>query len=424
MKTWAFIFFVSLWLGLNTISLVLQVNNAQDAAKKIAFAQGQLFFQHLVTMRHWNARHGGLYVPISEETLPNPYLKIPERDIVTTDGRRLTLVNPASMTRQLAELERNKSGIRFHITSLDPINADNKADAWETEALQLFEKGESVVMDIATMDGEFFYRYMEPLTINEPCLRCHENHAIGEIRGGISVSIPKAKILPYVEEQLSHIYLLHAGIATLGLMLLIAFYTTQRLTKKQLVRAKSKLHLAYIDSLTGLPNRRYYDHYVRKEWQRAQRHQLPLSIIMLDIDYFKKYNDTLGHPAGDRCLMKIARVLKSASKRSEDFVCRYGGEEFCVVTTSDSVQSTSLAEKLRIAIEKREFQHPASEISPYVTVSLGVATAVPNDTISPDRLLNFADKALYRAKKSGRNRVERLDPTQVVDPNDLSVVSH
>ncbi|MGD7036560.1 diguanylate cyclase [Methylotuvimicrobium buryatense] len=415
MKTRFFIFFVLLWLGLNGISLLLQVYNAQDTAKKIAFSQGKLFFQHIVTMRHWNARHGGVYVTVTEDTPPNPYLDIPERDIVTLDGRRLTLINPAYMTRQLAELEHDKSRIQFHITSLHPKRPENKADDWETSALLAFEEGESVVMDIATLHDEPFYRYMEPLKITESCLRCHRNYQIGDIRGGISVSIPKTKIIPYVENQLSHIYLLHAVIASLGVMLLIVFHYTERLTQKQLIRAKSKLHLAYIDSLTGLPNRRYYDQYVQKEWQRALRHQYPLSIIMLDIDYFKNYNDTEGHPAGDQCLIELAKVLKLFSKRSDDFVCRYGGEEFCVVTACNAEQSLSLAEKLRDAVEKRRLRHPNSPVSHYVTLSLGVATVVPKDTLSSTRLLGFADKALYLAKQNGRNRVEQFDQKQIDD---------
>jgi diguanylate cyclase (GGDEF)-like protein len=160
---------------------------------------------------------------------------------------------------------------------------------------------------------------------------------------------------------------------------------------------------------------------VQKEWQRALRHQYPLSIIMLDIDYFKNYNDAEGHPAGDQCLIELAKVLKLFSKRSDDFVCRYGGEEFCVVTVCNAEQSLSLAEKLRVAVEKRRLRHPNSPVSHYVTLSLGVATVIPKDTLSAARLLDFADKALYLAKQNGRNRVEQFDQKQIDDAEKATI---
>ncbi len=406
MRTKVFLFFALLWLALNAISLLMQINGVHSTAKNIAFAQGQLFFNHLVTMRHWNAEYGGVYVPVSEQTPPNPYLDVPERDIVTVDGRRLTLINPAYMTRQLAEMEKDRSSIQFSITSLNPKRPENQPDEWEANALQAFERGEPNIMQIAQLHDLPFYRYMAPLKINESCLRCHKDHQLGDIRGGISVSIPQDKIMPYVDGQLRHVYLLHASIASIGLLMLIAFHASERSVNKQLKFAKSMLRLAFIDSLTGLPNRRYYDQHVQKEWQHAMRHQYPLSIIMLDIDYFKNYNDAEGHTAGDKCLIKLARVLKLYLKRSEDIVCRYGGEEFCVVTSCDAEQSLALAEKLRAAVENRKLRHPNSPISRYVTLSLGVATAIPINSNTPGELLDLADKALYRAKKNGRNRVE------------------
>lgn len=409
MRTRVFLIFALLWLALNVISLSLQINVVHATAKNIAFAQGQLFFNHLVTMRHWNAEQGGVYVPISEQTPPNPYLDVPERDIVTVDGRRLTLINPAYMTRQLAEMEKDRSSIQFNIASLTPKRPENRPDEWEAEALKAFEQGQQSVMEIAKLHDRPFYRYMAPLKIDESCRRCHQDYQPGDIRGGISVSIPQDKITPYVDGQLRHVYLLHAGIAGIGLMLLIAFHQSERSVSRQLKSAKSMLRLAFIDSLTGLPNRRYYNQHVQKEWQHAMRHQYPLSIIMLDIDFFKNYNDAEGHTAGDKCLIKLARVLKLHFKRSEDIVCRYGGEEFCVVAACNAEQGVALAEKLRVAVEKRQLRHPNSPISRYVTLSLGVATAIPNDLITPGQLLDLADKALYRAKHNGRNRVEYHD---------------
>jgi len=156
-----------------------------------------------------------------------------------------------------------------------------------------------------------------------------------------------------------------------------------------------------------LPNRRYYDAFVRREWKRATRHHYPLSMIMIDIDFFKAYNDNLGHVEGDQCLRQVARTLRRYFRRSGDLIARYGGEEFCVVAACDSLQIIQLADILRMAVESMKLPHPDSKISPYVTISLGVATLIPRESVEFGDLLLHADRALYEAKNSGRNRVAK-----------------
>jgi len=161
-----------------------------------------------------------------------------------------------------------------------------------------------------------------------------------------------------------------------------------------------------IDGLTGISNRRHFDYVFEREWRRAWRSSESLALVFLDIDFFKKYNDCYGHLAGDDCLRRVGRALKDLIKRSGDVVARYGGEEFVVVLPATSLENAALVgEKVRENIESLKVEHKMSDVSEYVTVSVGVAAIIPKANIEPASLLVVADNALYHAKRQGRNRV-------------------
>lgn len=408
MKGKFFAFYAILWLLLVAFAFYEQLREAKLYAQSIATKQAEMFFDHIVLIRRWNAQIGGVYVPITETNQPNPYLEIPHRDVTTTDGLKLTLINPAYMTRQLAELQHDSTGIDFHITSLTPKRPENAADPWEIGALKRFERGEKQFSELTQMRGLPYYRHMQPLMVEKSCLRCHEKQGYkeGDVYGGISVNIPAASINQFIEDRLQKLRITHSVIAAVGLFALSLFRWTQKKMSRRLDKAKSHLHLAYLDSLTMLPNRRYYDVFVRREWKRARRHGYCLSVIMIDIDYFKAYNDNLGHVAGDDCLRNVAKTLKKYFRRSGDLIARYGGEEFCVVAACEEGQARQLAEIMRTAVEMMHLEHPASPISKYVTISLGVAGRVPDEYGEFGDMLHQADQALYSAKSAGRNRVQ------------------
>lgn len=175
--------------------------------------------------------------------------------------------------------------------------------------------------------------------------------------------------------------------------------------------------LSQQDALTGLANRRYLDETLDNEWRRALRHETPLTIMMVDIDFFKPYNDSLGHLKGDQCLKDIATAISSIAARSDDLVARYGGEEFLLLFPMTNAQQAKIqAERLMNAIKKIAIVHPCSSVSPYVTISVGVATTIPrlNDSISA--FVSRADHALYQAKTNGRNQYQiALNEEQIVD---------
>lgn len=164
--------------------------------------------------------------------------------------------------------------------------------------------------------------------------------------------------------------------------------------------------MSYLDGLTGIPNRRRFDDFLNHEWNRSYRNTKPLAIIMADIDFFKRYNDSLGHLAGDDALKRVAQALKSRILRTTDLIARYGGEEFaCILPDTDLEGAKLIAEALQQAVCAIKLPHPDSNISQFVTISVGVACCIPLQGESI-KLLDLADKALYRAKTLGRNRIE------------------
>lgn len=176
----------------------------------------------------------------------------------------------------------------------------------------------------------------------------------------------------------------------------------------QLMEANKKLErLANLDSLTGVANRRNFMETFDKEWKRGCRNKLSLSLIMIDVDFFKSYNDYYGHQAGDECLKKIALLLDEALARSGDMLARYGGEEFVIILPGTDIKGTAaVAEKLRKKIESAAIPHEPSTINDYITISLGIAAMIPSARKSKESLIGAADEALYKAKRNGRNRVE------------------
>ncbi|MES2662854.1 MAG: diguanylate cyclase [Pseudomonadota bacterium] len=167
------------------------------------------------------------------------------------------------------------------------------------------------------------------------------------------------------------------------------------------------------DELTGIPNRRYFDHYFQREWLRCYRIQAPLSALFIDIDHYKKYNDFYGHHEGDQCLIKLAHALDSQVLRPSDLVARWGGEEFVVLLPeTDSLGAIQVAEALHQEIKNLAIPHEESPIAPYVTISIGVASIIPNIDSLPIQFLRAADEALYEAKSSGRNRSHSIDLTE------------
>jgi len=235
------------------LSMLHSIDEIDKDIANIARERGAVLFRLIELTRDWSARHGGLYAPITEATQPNPYLEHSQRDITDNFGRQLTLINPAFMTRQIAEIAAQAEGVRFHITSLNPIRPANEADPWERESLGLFETADLGERLTFFADGDGIingpaHRYMAPLVVKPPCMKCHEvqGYQVGDIRGGISVSMPADRLVAIGEQrrkQVMMLYLLGAIIvAVLGHM--VALRTRRHLQALEAINRQQESLIA------------------------------------------------------------------------------------------------------------------------------------------------------------------------------------
>ncbi len=239
--------FISIsWSALVGASLAWNIYQIKGNTVLTASAAARASINKDIIFRKWATSHGGVYVPPTKITPPNPYLKIAERDVVTTTGKSLTLINPAYMLRELQNNFGDEYGNRSHLTSLKPLNPHNAADAWETKALQGFERGNKELMEVQQINGQAFLRLMRPFIVDKGCLKCHavQGYKLGDIRGGISIAISLSAYLAQ-EQQLSRkLMLSHGLIWLIGLIAQgLAYRHEYRLNSKRKL-AESKLRLS------------------------------------------------------------------------------------------------------------------------------------------------------------------------------------
>jgi diguanylate cyclase (GGDEF)-like protein/PAS domain S-box-containing protein len=177
--------------------------------------------------------------------------------------------------------------------------------------------------------------------------------------------------------------------------------------EEELLRLQKELEvLSFTDALTGIANRRRFDAILAREWENARVHQQPLSVILLDLDFFKQYNDCHGHLQGDECLRRVAGAFAGATRRGRDFLARFGGEEFVLVLPdTDAAAARTIAERCRALLFKEQIPHPQSAVGQILTMSAGIGTVTPTDRDEPLAFIDEVDRLLYRAKHDGRNRI-------------------
>lgn len=283
--------------------------------------------------------------------------------------------------------------------------------------------------------GKMSLRYATADVMREDCISCHNNHPdapkndwkTGDVRGVLEVIFPIELDLLSANAVIHQTLLLLVSILSLALLgirsVLMGLHhkreearcleiEAKKVNKKlesEIINRKAAqeklLDICLTDALTEVFNRRKFDQEFDLQWRIGRRNQMPLSVIMLDVDHFKAYNDNYGHQGGDKVLVQIAQQASAQVKRASDLFCRYGGEEFVILLANTNVEGALiLAEKVRAAIENLAIAHQYSSTASIVTISLGIASLVPSGEINAAQLIVSADSALYQAKHQGRNR--------------------
>lgn len=234
-----------IWLVVVGVALGWNIHEQRSSKQNLALQTARAFFEQVVITRSWNAGHGGVYVPVQGDVLPNEYLKTPNRDLTFNEQLTLTKINPAYMTRQIAEIaKRSEGGIQFHITSLKPIRPQNEAAEWEKDWLLSFEEGAKEQSRFYKAGEKSFFRYMAPLKVGKACLKCHESqgYSEGDIRGGISVTLPN------FSKDIDLWLLVGYGIAaTLGVCLILLGGRRLRRQQVDIVKANVNLEMEILE---------------------------------------------------------------------------------------------------------------------------------------------------------------------------------
>lgn len=411
---------INRYIGSFIISLVISVVAVGAAAVylrsdisytglEVARLRGDSIAHIVQTVRRWNAMHGGVYVVTTDTTPPNPYLDVPDRDIIDSYNRALTKVNPAYMTRQISEILAG-SQIEAGLTSLRPLNPVNMPDDWERKILNRFEEGDG---DTAVELQGDVYRYLAPLKVKPECLGCHQKYGyeLGDVRGGLSIQFPVNQIESLLGGIISRSqYLFYFAFCTLFVTIFISLslfnYFSLRLASSRKQEEKL-LHQASHDGLTGVFNRRGIESLAAVEFINSVEKATPFSVMMIDVDHFKRVNDLYGHSVGDQVLICVAREMTDLL-REFDQLGRYGGEEFIVLLPGvGATKAGKIAERIRETIRavQIDVESGVSESSLKVTISIGVAERERGNFEQLDELIDSADQAMYAAKHRGRDRV-------------------
>jgi diguanylate cyclase (GGDEF)-like protein len=392
--------FVAIWTAGVIVSLGWNIYQLRQSILSVARTTAKISYDKDVIYRRWAANQGGVYVPVSEMTPPNPYLKVPHRDIETPDGLSLTLINPAYMTRQVNEMSMETHNFQGHITSLNPIRPENFPDPWEKEALKSFEQGIKEISSIEMKSGKEYFRSMHPFVTEKSCLKCHaiQGYKEGDIRGGISVSIPMEPLRAIersrmIELTLAHSFLWIIGLTGIGI-------GTQRLRHQTLQREKAEnelLLLSITDQLTGLHNRRGFLSLAEQQLRVSDRTKNKILFFFADLDGLKRINDSLGHKEGDNALIEVAMVLKETF-RSSDIIARMGGDEFAVLAIdTPEINYETLTRRVQSLIDA----HNNRENRKYrLSISMGCSFYDPENPFSIDELLIQADQLMYQEKRN------------------------
>ncbi len=389
-----FIVFISIWF----------IKDADQEMLKLARQEAVVNFKKDLAFRAWGSNHGGVYVPVTEQTQPNPYLEnMPERDLVTSSGRKLTLLNPAYMLRQLMDSYSDLYSVKSHLTSLKPLNIGNMPSSWERKALVSFENGEKELLEVIENGTTSNLHMMRPMIAEKECLKCHVNqgYALNDVLGGVSVIVPLQSYIASADIEKREIITVFILSWSLGLFVIcLGGIRSQQRVQERIEYEEKIWHQANFDPLTGLANRNLFMDRLDRALAYAQREKNQLAMLFIDLDRFKDVNDTRGHAVGDQLLQKAANRLKTCIRKM-DTVSRLGGDEFTVILPNIDKGSSAklIANKILVELSK---PFKLNDYEAQLSASIGI-TIFPQDGEDSGTLLKNADTAMYCAKEGGHD---------------------
>lgn len=400
-------------------------DNLRSEKVALATSEARSLWNKDQAFRQWATRHGGLYVQPDERTPPNPALQhIENRDVVTTDGMQLTLMNPAYMMRQMTQEFEQDYGIKGKITGLRYLNEANRPDAWERTILERYAGGDAgEVIEETRINGEPYLRLMKPMFMKRGCLKCHAilGYREGDLRGGVSVSIP---LLPYfaaADRSSRSVRTTHVMVWLFGSIGLAVFAWHAFAKRRERNRLLGRLeHNALYDGLTGLPTRTLVEDRINKATATTSRYPDHLfAVCFIDLDRFKHINDAFGHATGDALLRRVGQILTD-STRPADTVARLGGDEYVVLldTIGDAEEALLITGRIR---EKLLTPLKVGEQEVRVGASIGIALS-GSDRLSANDMIRNADIAMYRAKHGDTGGVEVFTDSMHAAVRDLTTL--
>ena len=333
--------------------------------------------------------------------------------------------NPATYAIELGDkLSSQESGSLFRLYSDYPfpnrLRSGGPHDAFQTEALDYLKQHPTESFYRQERQGDhLLFRYAEAVRMEPSCVACHNrlpsspkrDWQVGDVRGVLEVSQSLDHLLDMARvgvKAISASLMIIGGLAICGALLIFSYSRSvnQMLRDEVQIKTAALQRLATIDELTHIANRRQFNQTLDQQWQFSQALNQPLSLLICDVDYFKKYNDAYGHQAGDHCLRLVAGAIQASLRGPYDLAARYGGEEFAVILPqADAAAARTAATQVMAAVQQLKIAHQQSEVSPHISLSIGAATVLPSAQSQPADLIRLADRALYAAKAQGRHQV-------------------
>ncbi|MCP3852524.1 MAG: EAL domain-containing protein [Gammaproteobacteria bacterium] len=410
------------WSVMIGLSLSWNFQRERERVLQLAEVEAQASLKKDRAFRLWGTRVGGFYVEVKNDIQPSPFMKhVAERDVITPSGKKLTLYSPAITLRLIMAAQEELYGTKARITGEVYINPANAPDEWEKKGLKIVKQSHKDFSEVTEMDGKPVLRYMRPMIMSENCTKCHTwtGIKIGEMRGATDIAISLDPFLALEQDIRDDLIASHIGLWTLGVFFIRFFSYRKKRYLDELdqqnkvlqtevdrrVETEKKLEeLAYKDILTQLPNRQLFYDRLELELIRAKRKSdVKLALLFIDLDDFKRVNDTVGHHIGDELLVEVAQRIKTCV-RDQDTVARLGGDEFTIIISDikSSMTASDIAENI---IHEISLPITLQGCKHFVGASIGISV-YPEDSKNMDILVRDADAAMYHAKENGRGNYQ------------------